>query len=450
MFDNLSGFKNRFYSLIAREISAWSKYYDSLFQYQPRFHDEGILFERVECQNKKLLNADELLPDLNKKSQKRNVVLLNGNFNHSFDIEALLKDVYKSISRNDRVVVVTYNPYLGWLFQLATWFGVRKGPVPSTFITVTDLMNLAGLSHFDVLKINPCGLFPFKLFGLGVKIEGLLKQIPLIRSLAICNILVLRPIKKSEEFLPTLSILIPARNEKGNIEDALKRLPDLNTNLQVIFIEGNSNDGTWEEIQRVIPLYQRPGLEILSFKQPGRGKNDAVKVGFEKSTMDLVTILDADLTMPPELLGRFYDAYKSGMADFINGSRLVYPMEGEAMRPLNRLGNIFFAKALSTVLNTRLGDSLCGTKLFALHDYKRFQSWRNDFGNFDPFGDFELLFPAAILQLGIVDIPVRYRSRTYGTTNISRFRDGWQLFRMTLVGLLHVRLDLKASSQAQA
>lgn len=368
---------------------------------------------------------------------------MNGNFNHSFDIEELLNSVYKKISRNDRIAVVTYNPYLGWLFQIANWMGIRKGQLPSTFVTTTALLNLARLSHFDVLQISPCGLFPFKWFGLGNKIEQILQQIPLIRNLSFCAVLVLRPIKESKDDYPTLSMLIPARNEKGNIEDALKRLPDLKTKLQVIFIEGNSNDGTWEEIQRVMPLYRREGVEIEAYKQPGKGKNDAVKVGFAKSRMDLVTILDADLTMPPELLERFYEAYRTGKADFVNGSRLVYPMEGEAMRPLNRLGNIFFAKALSIVLNTPLGDSLCGTKLFALHDYKRFQDWRDDFGHFDPFGDFELLFPAAILQLGIAEIPVRYRSRTYGTTNISRFRDGWQLFKMTLVGLFQVRLGLK-------
>jgi hypothetical protein len=150
--------------------------------------------------------------------------------------------------------------------------------------------------------------------------------------------------------------------------------------------------------------------------------------------------LDADLTMPPELLGRFYEAYCQGLADFVNGTRLVYPMEGEAMRPLNHLGNIFFAKALSSVLGTRLGDSLCGTKLLAQHDYQRMVAWRKDFGDFDPFGDFELLFPASALALGVVDIPIRYAARVYGTTNIHRFRHGLMLLRMTLIGLFRIRM----------
>jgi hypothetical protein len=151
--------------------------------------------------------------------------------------------------------------------------------------------------------------------------------------------------------------------------------------------------------------------------------------------------------MPPEMLERFYEAYNNGSGDFVNGSRLVYPMEGEAMRPLNRLGNIFFAKTLGWVLDARLGDSLCGTKLFARHDYRRFVQWREDFGDFDPFGDFELLFPAATLALGTVDIPVRYRARTYGSTNIQRFRHGFQLLRMTVVGFFRIKLGASRKIQ---
>ena len=144
--------------------------------------------------------------------------------------------------------------------------------------------------------------------------------------------------------------------------------------------------------------------------------------------------------MPPELVRRFVDAWRGGAADFVNGNRIVYPMEGDAMRFLNRLGNVFFAKVLTWILGVRLGDCLCGTKLVARSDYVRMQAWRRDFGDFDPFGDFELLFPAAILGLGVVDVPIRYRARTYGSTNIRRFRHGLMLLRMTAVGFFRVKL----------
>lgn len=215
------------------------------------------------------------------------------------------------------------------------------------------------------------------------------------------------------------------------------RMPPLGAEQEIIFVEGHSSDGTWEEIERVVAKYggQR---RLKALRQTGKGKGDAVRLGFSHATGDLLTILDADLTMPPELLVRFYDAYCRGLADFINGTRLVYPMEGSAMRFLNHLGNVFFAKSLSLVLGISLGDSLCGTKLMARHDYARMVAWRRDFGDFDPFGDFELLFPAAVLGLGVLDVPIRYRARTYGTTSISRFRHGWMLLSMTLIGFFRI------------
>jgi len=169
-----------------------------------------------------------------------------------------------------------------------------------------------------------------------------------------------------------------------------------------------------------------------------------VRLGFANATQQLLVILDADLTIPPEMLRRFYEAYCQGHGDFINGSRLVYPMEGEAMRFLNRLGNIFFAKMLSAILDVRIGDSLCGTKLVTRSDYQRMLAWRSDFGDFDPFGDFELLFPAAVLGLGIVDIPIRYLARTYGATSIQRFRHGLLLFKMTWIGLMRIKMGWRS------
>jgi glycosyltransferase involved in cell wall biosynthesis len=258
--------------------------------------------------------------------------------------------------------------------------------------------------------------------------------------MSISVIAVLRPILREDPEQPTsVSVLVPARNEKGNIGAALERLPDLGGPTEVIFVEGHSSDGTWDEIQRVAAAYDGPH-KVVALKQTGRGKADAVRLGFSQAKGELLTILDADLTMPPELLPRFVSAYREGLCDFVNGSRIVYPMEGEAMRRLNRLGNVFFAKALTHVLGVRLGDSLCGTKLVRRDDYERMRRWRDDFGDFDPFGDFELLFPAATMGLGVIDVPIRYAARTYGSTQISRFRHGLMLLKMTAVGFLSVKM----------
>ncbi len=425
--------------LIAAEISSFSRYYDRLIQLNPRGEDSGILAHAIDCPNKCIAQSEADIPDCSSEEESRSIVLLNGNINHDHDIEGTLARLKPRLSRTSRVAIVAYNPYLRGAYAAANLLGLRKGEQPSTFVTATDLGNLAKLAGYEVVKIRPVVNFPWKLGRVGAALNKFLSVLPIARWLSLAAVVVLRPLIPSHK-KPSLSIVIPARNEKGNIENALKRLECMRgIDIEVIFVEGHSKDQTWEEIQRVIPLYA-DRYTLQSYKQTGKGKNDAVRLGFSKATKELLTILDADLTMPPELLHRFYDAYVRGHADFINGNRLTYPMEGQAMKFLNHLGNIFFAKALSWVLDMRIGDSLCGTKLVTKRDYDRMTAWRGDFGDFDPFGDFELLFPASILALGVVDVPIRYRDRTYGSTNIRRFYHGWMLLKMTTIGLLRIKV----------
>jgi hypothetical protein len=402
-----------------------------------------MLLEAIDAPHKRI-TASADLPAIGAAADAADVILFNGNFNHSTDIQELLETVRPHLQRRGRVVVAIYNWYFAWLFRLADRLGLRQGPPIVTFITRADLEQLARLSGFELVRLRPVAYLPWHFFGAGSLINAAMPALPGLRWLSLVTVAVLRPIlpiDTNRRERPSLSIVIPARNERGNIEDALRRMPDFGASTEVIFVEGHSSDGTWEEIQRVTSQWdQQKGLRVRAFQQTGRGKADAVRLGFSQATGDVLTILDADLTMPPEKLTRFYDAYCQGAADFVNGTRLVYPMEGEAMRFLNRLGNVFFANLLSFVLDVRLGDSLCGTKLVSRRDYERFVKWRRDFGDFDPFGDFELLFPAAVLGTGIIDIPVYYRARTYGTTNIRRFHDGAILFRMSMTGLLRIKV----------
>lgn len=424
--------------IIAKFLSSFTPYFDAVVQFRPLPHDEGQLLERTLC-GRKLTTEDPAVVDGECGEPERAVaVLLNGNFNHSLDIQGLLEELKPALNRRSRVVAVIYNPYLRGLYRVANALGLRKGPPPTTFVTRRDVEALALLSGYEVVNLRLCNFPPGRLTGVGQRLDSFLAALPLVRWLALSCVVTLRPILP-EAGRPGLSVVIPARNERGNIEAALKRMPELGCPLEVIFVEGHSSDGTWEEIERVRGEYG-DRYRILSAQQRGKGKADAVRLGFSMATQPLLTILDADLTMPPERLGRYYEAYAAGLGDFINGSRLVYPMEGEAMRFLNLLGNIFFAKALSYVLGVPLGDSLCGTKFLSRKDYERMVAWRRDFGDFDPFGDFELLFPAALLRLGIVNLPIRYLDRTYGSTNISRFRHGFQLLRMVLVGLVRIKL----------
>jgi Glycosyl transferase family 2 len=425
---------------LAREISCFSAYFDQIVQFCPMAHDDQGLLASCVASKRSVATKQENIAEIMAADQSsRNLILINGNLNYSLDCQSILESIRKSANRHSRVVVVSYNSYLRFAFIIANWLKLRRGPQANTFLTRRDLDNLAKISGFEVLSHRPVAYSPFSFFGVGTFLNRIFTVIPIFRWLGLASISILRPIGFPVT-QPPLTILIPARNERGNIEPAVIRT--LQTGLpvkEIIFVEGHSQDGTWEEIKRVQAAYGKR-IEIASYQQAGKGKADAVRLGISKSTGEVLTILDADLTMPPEDLSKFYNVYAHGLADFVNGSRLVYPMEGEAMRFLNRLGNLFFAGLLSMILRIHVNDTLCGTKLFAKIDYDRFVKWRADFGDFDPFGDFELLFPAAILGLGVAEVPIHYRARVYGSTQISRFYHGFMLLRMCAIGFYKVAL----------
>jgi len=214
------------------------------------------------------------------------------------------------------------------------------------------------------------------------------------------------------------------------MENAIKRTPQFGSHQEFIFIEGHSSDGTYDEMLRVQQAYSDVDIKVM--KQTGKGKGNAVREAFDKATCDILMILDADLTTPPEDMPKFYEALRHNKGEFINGCRLVYPMEKEAMRFLNLLGNKFFGWFFSYLLGQRLKDTLCGTKVLFRNDYEKIIANRHYFGDFDPFGDFDLLFGAAKLNLKITEVIVRYRDREYGSTQISRFSHGWLLIKMSL------------------
>jgi glycosyltransferase involved in cell wall biosynthesis len=263
-----------------------------------------------------------------------------------------------------------------------------------------------------------------------------LYRLPLLNALSLNQFVFARPFpanqtKEEMDRKYSVSVVIPARNECGNIEEAIKRVPEMGSFTEIIFVEGNSTDNTWETIQEMYEKYKdkRP-LQIM--QQEGKGKGDAVRKGYSAAKGDILMILDADLTVAPEDLPKFYNAITSGKGEFINGVRLVYPMEKNAMRPLNTLGNYFFSSMFSWMLEMPVKDSLCGTKVMFRTDYVKLAENRRFFGDFDPFGDFDLLFGAFKLNLKIIDLPIRYRERKYGDTNISRFRHGVILLRMVM------------------
>jgi glycosyltransferase involved in cell wall biosynthesis len=284
------------------------------------------------------------------------------------------------------------------------------------------------LADFEVIRAEQRQLLPQHWFGLGPLINRYVAPLPGIRQLCLRTYLVGRPLRLFPDRKLSASILIPCRNERGNIEPAIRRLPAMAERMEVIFVEGHSRDDTLAEIRRVAAAH--PEVDIKVLVQDGVGKADAVFKGFDQASGDVLMILDADMTVPPEDLPRFYHALVSGRGDFINGVRLVYPMERRAMRFLNLVGNKFFSMAFSWLLGQPVKDTLCGTKVLWRRDYELIAANRHYFGEFDPFGDFDLLFGAAKLCAKLVDMPIRYRERTYGSTNIQRWKHGWLLLRM--------------------
>jgi glycosyltransferase involved in cell wall biosynthesis len=280
-------------------------------------------------------------------------------------------------------------------------------------------------------------LVPFRMFGAGHLVNRFVAPLPLVRNLCLRYYSVCRSLRHVSDGVKSATVVVPARNERGNIEAAVRKIPRFAEDLEIVFVEGHSKDGTWDEIERVVAAY--PQYDIKAMRQPGKGKADAVFAAFEAARGDVLMILDADLTMPPEQLPKFWEAIRSGKGEFVNGSRLVYPMEDEAMRFLNLIANKAFSLIFTWLLSQRLTDTLCGTKVLRRSDYARLKAGRAYFGDFDPFGDFDLIFGASKLNLKIVEVPIRYASRTYGETQISRFRHGLLLLRMVAFAFLRIK-----------
>lgn len=352
------------------------------------------------------------------------------------DCQSLLESLHALCTTDTRLIIAHFSHL--WLpaLKFAELIGRRMPQVEQNSLSTQDVAGLVGLAEFEAVKSEIRMLMPLRLFGLGRLINRFIAPFPLIRTLCLRHYSVCRSLRRIGT-VKSATVVIPARNERGNIEAAITRMPRFTDDLEVIFVEGHSKDDTWGEIQRVIAAY--PDWDIKAMRQPGKGKADAVYTAFDAARGDVLMILDADLTMPPEQLPKFWRALQSGKGEFINGSRLVYPMEDEAMRFLNLIANKIFSLLFTWLLSQHLTDTLCGTKVIRRGDYARLRSGRAYFGDFDPFGDFDLIFGASKLNLKIAEVPIRYAARTYGETQISRFSHGFMLIRMVVFAFLRIK-----------
>ena len=357
---------------------------------------------------------------------------------HLMDIEDTFRRLHVFCRPNTRIIISYYNLLWEPILKIGEKLRLKTPQHYQNWLSPYDICNLLSLAHFQVVKSDFRFLIPKQIPWFSNFINKYLASLPGLRKLCLCQYIVARSTKEKEDGEFSATILIPCKNERDNIGPAVKRIPNFGKHQEIIFVDGHSTDGTQEEINRIIDAY--PDKDIKLLLQVGQGKGDAVRKGFADAKGDILMILDADLTVPPEDLPKFYRALREDQGEFINGCRLVYPMERQAMRFLNYLGNKFFSMMFTWILNQRFKDTLCGTKALFKKDYEKIHSNRSYFGDFDPFGDFDLIFGAVKQNLKVVEVPIRYKERTYGRTSIHRFYHGWLLMKMTIFAYKKIKI----------
>jgi len=379
-------------------------------------------------------------PSLDIRLQDAHALEIDGEFdaiivsdlvNDLWDVQAVLERARAHCTPRTRIVLNVYSRMWELPLSMARRIGLARPELRQNWLAPDDLENILELAGFQTVRRSQEILLPLPVPPLNVAMDKVIARLWPFRHLALTNLFVARagpPHRRGPP--PLVSVVVPARNEAGNIAAIVERIPEMGAGTEIVFVEGHSRDDTAATIERVVSESTR---NCKFLRQPGTGKGDAVRAGFDASQGEVLMILDADLTVAPEDLPRFYEALVSGQAEVVNGVRLVYPMDDRAMRFLNLLANKGFSFLFSWLLGQPIKDTLCGTKVLWRNDWKHIVRGRSHFGSFDPFGDFDLIFGAARLALRIVDMPVRYGERTYGSTNISRFRHGLLLLRMAAI-----------------
>lgn len=357
-------------------------------------------------------------------------ILLSDLVNDAWDVQRVFEIAASHSHPGTRIIANFYSHLWEGPRKAAEAIGIAKPLLTQNWLTADDIANLLRLAGLEVIRSSAEIMFPFRALGVEKLLNRYVVKVWPFRWLGLTNFIIARPRRepRAQGEAPVVSVVVPARNEAGHIAAIFDRVPEMGAGTELIFVEGHSSDETYERIRAEIA--QRPTSNAQLFRQTGKGKGDAVRLGFAKATGELLMILDADLTVPPEDLPRFYQAWLSGAGEFINGVRLVYPMEKRAMQFFNLLANKFFGYAFTWLLGQSVKDTLCGTKVLSREHYEIIAANRAYFGEIDPFGDFDLLFGAAKYNMKIVDLPIRYRERKYGETNIQRWRHGALLFRM--------------------
>lgn len=336
-------------------------------------------------------------------------VVLSNVLSDTPDLIGYFDGMAKKILPESRILITYHNHLWEPILSFASFLGLRKRVGIQNWLDESDIANILNISGFEIISTQK-------------RLLGLI-MITIARKKIIKN-------EPTKEY--GVSIIIPARNEEGNIPKIAASIPKFGKWQEIIFIEGHSKDKTWNEINKQVARYANKQIKIRAFKQEGKGKADAVWLGFKKAKGEILMIYDADRTVSPSDLPKFYKVLTSGLGEFANGSRMVYPMEHDSMRFLNQLGNKFFGIIFTRILGQTFKDTLCGTKALFKKDYLYMRKFNKKYFKMDPFGDFALIFGAIKNNLKVAEIPIRYKERVYGSTNISRFKHGMLLLKMVV------------------
>jgi len=370
---------------------------------------------------------------LNQDNKKYDFIVVTDIFEVSSDIYQFVKLFKNFLEEEGKILLTSINPKWNILFKTLEIIGLKRKSQINSYIKPSKISNIFYSLNFEKLQSYNRQIFPFNVFGLGRLLNIFLEIFLGYFNLGIKTYF-LYQLKNEVVKDYTKSIIVPAKNESGNLRELIKRIPTFSNKYEIIIACGPSKDNTLE-VAETIKL-ENNNLEILVFEQSGNGKANAVWEAISKSKYETIAILDADISVDPEELINFFEVLENTNCDFVNGTRLMYPMEDSAMRYINKIGNRSFQYVISKLIGINLSDTLCGTKLFKRSRIESLYSWQKRLIIADPFCDFDLIFSSAYSGAKILEYPVHYRSRTYGKTNISRFRDGWKLILYLFNSLL--------------
>ena len=364
--------------------------------------------------------------------KKYDLVVITDLFELSDDIYLFLKNISKFINSNGKLLITSINPKWNNLIKVFEILKLKNSTKKRNYIPPKKINNIAKSTGFEMIHKNTRQILPFSIFGLGAFINKIFEFLLSLLNIGIKTYTLFR-FENSPKKEMSKSIIIPAKNEEGNLEELVKRIPNFKGQNEILIVCGKSKDNTLEKSHELANQFKEKNISV--FEQRSKGKAGAVYEVLNNCSGELIAILDADISVDPETLNDFFEIIENGYADFVNGTRLIYGKEKNAMRFLNSIGNLFFQFLISIVIKQKLTDSLCGTKIFKKENLDLLYDWQKTNIVKDPFGDFDLIFSAAYSGQKILEYPVHYRSRKYGSTQISRFKDGWKLLSYFMISL---------------